>query len=204
MRHPWRDRIISFRRGESALRELRIIVAMDQVMNDAGMIGVLFPELFQDGGCLKLFRQTSVVERGITNSEYREGMEGLHFEIVRILVAQLAHRFFVRDYRIARPDWPMTRLPDGGCARTVRRMVIDIQRRDKSALAICAGIHYHPFFNSRFARAHFVRGRWRPNRMPPGHGDSPLRHRAFRVALGYSCKNAPRLFVKEWMQQRDA
>src|SRR5438874_8380450 len=197
MRHPWRDRIISFRRGESALRELRIIVAMDQVMNDAGMIGVLFPELFQDGSCLKLFRQTSVVERGITNSEYREGMEGLHFEIVRILVAQLAHRFFVRDHTIAWSDWPMTRLPDGSSGSSVGDVVINIQRPDKSALALRAGIHCHRFFNSRFARAHFIRSGWRPDRMPPSHGDSPLRHCAFRVAFDHRCENASCLLVKE-------
>ena len=67
---------------------------MDQVMNDPGMISVLFPELFQDGGRLKLFRQARVVRRGVTNSQHRERVESLHFEIVRILVAQLTALLF--------------------------------------------------------------------------------------------------------------
>ena len=37
--------------------------------------------------------------------------------------------------------------------------------------------------------------------MPPCHGDSPLRHRAFRVALGYGSKNASRLFIEKRVEQ---
>ena len=40
--------------------------------------------------------------------------------------------------------------------------------------------------------------------MPPRHGDSPLGHRAFRIALGHRSKNAPRLFVEERVEQRHA
>src|SRR6266567_2275261 len=69
VRYPWRDGIITLGRGQSALGERGIIVAMDQVMNDAGMVCVLFPELFQDGGCLKLLRQTRVIRRGVTDSQ---------------------------------------------------------------------------------------------------------------------------------------
>ena len=48
------------------------------------------------------FDKRRVVRRGITNAEHRERVEGLHFEIVRILVAQLPHCFLVGDYPIAR------------------------------------------------------------------------------------------------------
>jgi hypothetical protein len=48
VRHPRRDRIICLGCGQAALSELRIIVGMDQVMNDPGMVRVLFPEFFQD------------------------------------------------------------------------------------------------------------------------------------------------------------
>ena len=54
VRHPRRDGIICLGCGQAALSELRIIVGMDQVMNDPGMVSILFPELFQDACRLKL------------------------------------------------------------------------------------------------------------------------------------------------------
>src|SRR6266516_2759100 len=101
VRHPWRDGSITSGRGQSAFGERRIIVAMDQVMNDAGMVRILFPQLFKNGGCLELFRQTRVTGRSITDGQDRECVKSLRFEIVRMLVAQLAHRFFVRDPTVA-------------------------------------------------------------------------------------------------------
>src|SRR5439155_9666146 len=124
-------------------------------------------------------------------------VEGLGFEIVRILVAGLAHRSFVGNHPIARSDWPMTRLSNRTRCRTVRRIVIDVERRNEPSLAVCPGIHRHCFFNGSFARAHFLRSGWRPNRMPPRHGDSPLSHRTFRVLLGHRRENTSRLFVEE-------
>src|SRR5437667_10367113 len=96
-------------------------------------------------------------------------MEGLHFEIVRILVAQLAHRGFVGDHTIAWSNWPMTRLPDGSCRSSVGAVVINIQRPDKFALALRARIHCLRFFISPFARDQFNRTRWRPDRARPTH-----------------------------------
>jgi len=93
MRYPWRDGIITLRGGQSTLSERRVVVTMNQVMNDTGMVCILFPQLFEGSGCLELLRQARVIGRGITDSEDREGVEGLDLEIVRILVAQLVHRF---------------------------------------------------------------------------------------------------------------
>src|SRR5678815_1456244 len=59
--YPWRDIIVKLGCSQAALSELRIIVGMDQVMNDSGMVRFLFPELFQYAGSLKLFRQARVV-----------------------------------------------------------------------------------------------------------------------------------------------
>jgi len=88
---------------------------MDQVMNDSGMVRVSFPELLQDAGSLKLFRQACIVRRGVTTSQHRERIEGLHFEIVWILIAELAHRFFISDHSIARSDGTVTRLSNRSC-----------------------------------------------------------------------------------------
>ena len=87
VRYPWRDGTVTLGRGQPPLGERGIIVAVDQVMNDAGMVRVLFPQLFKDGGCLKLLRQTRVGGRGVTDTQDRERVEGLSFKIVRILVA---------------------------------------------------------------------------------------------------------------------
>src|SRR5436305_15048697 len=107
---------------------------MDQVMNDAGMIWILFPELFQNRRRLKLLGQTGVGRRGITDTEDRESVKGLHFEVVRIFIAEFPHRRFVRDDAVARPHWSVTRLANCACARTLRRVVVNVERGDKSAL----------------------------------------------------------------------
>src|SRR5437870_2636026 len=40
--------------------------------------------------------------------------------------------------------------------------------------------------------------------MPPRHGDSPLRHRALRIAFGDGGKNASRFFIEKRMEQGHA
>ena len=197
VRHPWRDRSITLRSGEPALGQRRIVVAMDQVMNDTRVIWVLFPKLFEDGGCLELFRQARVVRCRVAYSQDRETVERLGFEIVRILVAELTHRVFVSHDAVARSDWAMTRLSNSTSVRTIRRIVISVECRDESSLSIGSSVHRPCFFNGRLARTHLVRSRWCPNRMPPRHGDSPLRHGAFGIALGHRCENASRLFVEK-------
>src|SRR5207247_7779637 len=111
----------------------------------------------KEGGCLEMSRQSRVMTHGITCSQDRESVESLDFEIVRILVAQLVHRFFVSDHTIAWSNWSMTRLTDRASVRTVRRIVINIERCDESSLSIRSCIQCHCFFNSRFAGAHLVR-----------------------------------------------
>src|SRR5438874_2589748 len=78
---------------------------MDQVMNDTGMVWILSPELFQNGRSLKLLGQTGVTRRGITDSQDRETVKGLHFEVLRIFVAKLPHRRFVGNDAVAGPHW---------------------------------------------------------------------------------------------------
>ena len=197
VRHPWRNRSITLRGAEPALSQCRIIVAMDQVMNDTRMIWVLFPKLFEDDGCLELFRQARVVRCRVAYSQDRETVERLGFEIVRILVAELTHRVFVSHDAVARSDWAMTRLSNRTSVRTIRRIVIKIECRDESSFSIGSSVHGHCFFNGCLARTHLVKSGWCPNRMPPRHGNSPLSHGAFGIALGHRCENAPGLFVEK-------
>src|SRR5436305_13108126 len=109
---------------------------MDQVMNDAGMIWILFPELFQNRRRLKLLGQTGVTRRGITDTEDRESVKGLHFEVVRIFIAEFPHCRFVRNDAVARPHWSMTRLTNCTCARTLWRVAVNVERGHESPLPI--------------------------------------------------------------------
>src|SRR5438045_9195115 len=93
--HPWRNFIVTLGRNQSPLGQLRIIVGMDEVMDDSRMVRILFPQLFQHAGSLKLLRQARVVRRGVTSSEHRERVEGLHFEIIRMLEVQTFYAFAV-------------------------------------------------------------------------------------------------------------
>ncbi len=95
-------------------------------MNDAGMIGVLFPQLFQQCGGLELFGQSRVVRRRIANAEHRKGVQGLHLEIVGIFVAKLMHRIFVGHHPITRSNRSVTRLSHRPRGRTLGRIVINI------------------------------------------------------------------------------
>src|SRR5439155_3979973 len=124
--HPWRNVIVSLCRNQSALGQLMIIVGMDEVMDDSRMVRILFPQLFQHVGSLELLRQTRVVRRGVTSSQHPERVEGLHFEIVRMLVAELAHCFFIRDHPIARSDGPVTRLSNRSCGGTIGRIIVGL------------------------------------------------------------------------------
>ncbi len=112
VRNPRRDGTVASGGGQSALGERWIIVAMDQIVGDAGMVRVFLPQLFQESSRLQLVGQSRVSRRRITNRQYREGVKGLRFKIVGILVVKLAHRFFISDHAIARSHWPMTGLSD--------------------------------------------------------------------------------------------
>src|SRR5205814_9399257 len=87
------------------------------------------------------------------------------------------------------------------CGRTIRRIVIDIERSNESPFAIRTGGHSHGLRDRCLARAHFIGSRRCPDRMPPRHCDAPLSHGAFWVLLGHGSENASRLFVEELMQQ---
>src|SRR5207245_2056197 len=126
------------------------------------------------------------------------------FEIVRILLVKLAHRFFISDYPIARPYGPMTGLSNRARVGTIRCVVVDIERLDESSLALRASGHPHGLLDYCLAGTHFV-GSWRrPDRMPPCHGDSPLRHSTVWILLCYGSENSPGLFIDERVQQRHA
>ena len=91
----------------------------------------------------------------------------------------------------------MTGLSDFARGRFVWSVVVGIQRRDKYPLAIGAAGHCHRLIRRPLAGAHFVGSRRRPDWMPPGHCDSPLRHGTRWILLGNLRENPARLLIKE-------
>src|SRR4029077_3194841 len=133
----------------------------------------------------------------ITRGQYCEGVKGLCFEVIGIPLGKLAHLFFISDHPIARSYWPVTGLSNRAQVGTVRGIVVDIERLDEASLALCASGHSHGLLDCCLAGAHFVRSWRRPNRMPPCHGDSPLRHGAVWILCRDLGENPARLFIKE-------
>ena len=202
--NPRRDRTVTAGGSQSALRVRRIIVAMDQIVGDAGMLGIFLPQLFEDAQRLRVDWTTSCRSgwRSPPPAPPRRKRSAFQNrrDIDRKACASLFHTR-PRD-RAARLAHDKTARPRP--SRAVRRAVIGIQRCDKLPLAIGAGLHRHGLVRCRFAGAHFVGSRRRPDRMPPRHGDSPLRHGTGWILGGDLGENPARLFVKKRVQQRDA
>jgi hypothetical protein len=98
----------------------------------------------------------------------------------------------------------MTGLSNRARVGAVRAIVVDIECLDESSLALRASGHCHGLLDCCLTGTHFV-GSWRhPDRMPPRHGDSPLRHRTVWIPCRDRGENPPRLFIKERVQQGDA
>src|SRR5207249_10628900 len=95
-------------------------------------------------------------------------------------------------------------LPDLARGGAVRCVVVGVQCRDKAALEIAPSLHCHGLLRCHLACLHFV-GSWRrPDRMPPCHRDSPLRHGTVWILCRDLGKNPACLLIKERVQQRHA
>ena len=72
MRDPGRDRSVGICCPQSARGERGIIVTVDKIMGDAGMVRILGPKLFEDFRRRELVRQASVVRRGVADGQTRQ------------------------------------------------------------------------------------------------------------------------------------
>src|SRR5437016_10480500 len=166
VRNPRCDGTVAPGGGQPALSQCWVVVAVNQIVNDAGMVAVFLPQLFQESSGLKLLGQSRVSRACITRGQYREGVKGLRFEIVGILLGKLAHRFFISDYSIACSYWPMTRLSNRARVGAVRGIVVDIERPNESSLALRDSGHSHGLLDCCLAGTHFLGSRRCPARMP--------------------------------------
>ncbi len=86
MQRVWRvrgDVGVAARRGQALLRERRRVVAVDEIVRDARMVGVLGELLLEDAGRLEV-RGIRLVGRGLRRGEV-ERVEDLRFVVVRVL-----------------------------------------------------------------------------------------------------------------------
>lgn len=66
MQRVWgsgRDLSITASSGQSQLRELRLVVSVDQIMGYTRVVGLRGEQLFQDRGCLPAIRKSRILVR---------------------------------------------------------------------------------------------------------------------------------------------
>ena len=96
MRSSRRDFGITLGRPEPLIRDRRIVVGVDQVMSDAGVIGLALEDRLQDRRGLELVRVGLVRRR--RRHVQRQGIVHLRFVVVRIALRQLLHRLHIGLY----------------------------------------------------------------------------------------------------------
>src|SRR5580692_3362709 len=85
---------VTARGGKAEFREPRLVIAMNEVVRDAGMVRFDSEEFFQDRGGLLAVGEGFVVVR--FGGEQGERVENRRFVIVRIGLVNLLHRVGVR------------------------------------------------------------------------------------------------------------
>src|SRR5262249_30896207 len=158
-----RDLGVTPRRREPLLGQRRRIVAVNEVMRDAGMIGHLGADRLENGGGLAL------ICGGLVGGERRrlEGgpIENRRLAVLGEAVVQLRHRLLIGE----RPRAMVARseiLVEGG------------DRLDVATLALGLGAECLRLRGGARTRPQRLLA-WRiPEWVPPAHGDTPLRHGA--------------------------
>ncbi len=159
---------IAPRGAQSPLGELRIVVAVNDVVGGARMIGLGIEHRFEQHSRLELVLEGLV--RGERRCQKRECVEDCGFSILRMAGVQLRHGPFVGQRALA--------------VRTL--LEIPIERRDRPNVPLLA-------FGTRTERLralHELRAslqvcplRRHPQRMEQAHRHPPVRHGAGHVAL---------------------
>jgi hypothetical protein len=189
MRSGGSDLRISAGGRQAELRQLWLVIAVDQVMHNSGMIGLGGEQLLQDRASF-----LAVGKRGVViglGREQRERIKSSRLVVVRILPVHLLH----------------CRGVSPGSRFVVRFLAVGVERlqgQDVIALAVSRpGLHLAGLLQLRRGPLDGWRIRLIPELMPQAHGLAPVRHGALRVLLFDVEKSLLRLFVPERMQQRD-
>ena len=175
--------------GQRARRERRHVVAVNQIVRDAGMIGLHFVEPLEDRGGLQLVRV------GLVGGRRRlidgEGVERGGLAIVRILRRELRHRLLVgeRPRAVIECGGVLVEQRDGGdvgaLAIGFRADRLRLLRRDEAVLQ------------------HLRRAQAGERVAPRRHRDPPLCDAARRIVVEHFLEAGDRVGELERVQERD-
>ena len=174
----------------SELRQLRLVVAVDQIMRHARMIGLGGEELFKNRGCLFAVGECLVVV-GLGGKQ-RERVESCGFVIVGIGLDTLSSSRRNRLWRGRRGRAFPSR------NRTRRSLRCSRFRGQWLSWPV-----FRQLFTFQAASDDFG-VRFIPELMPDAHGDAPVSHGAVRIVLCNLNEFLFGLFVPERVQQGDS
>ena len=161
------------------------IVAVNQIMDDAGVIGLLSPNLVENLGRLALIGVGFVGrQRGCVQSQ---PVEHCGLAILGVAEVDLFHRLLVGD----------------GPRVMIKLVAFAIEGRDRSDVVLLTfglwsrgnGLLYR--LSARLQRR---RARWIPQWIPMAHRDAPIPHRAAGFGFGDRGKPLQCLGIPERMQ----
>ena len=175
-------------RGEGIGGKLRIVERVDHVMRDAGMLRLEGQEGVQDRGRLLLVREARVARR--RRAEQRQGVEDLRFMVVGQLLREL-------------PDGIAVGLRAGLVIEPIGVAIEGADRGDVSALPLGLCIELRGLSRGGRSRRQLLRIRRGPDRVVPGHRDSPVGHRARGILRRDGLERPPRFLVAEGVQESD-
>ena len=182
-----RDLRVTAGGGQAELRQLRLVVGVDQVVGHAGMVGLDGEEFFQDRRRLLAIGEGGVVVR--FGGEQRERVEDRGFVIVRIGLVNLLHRVGVGL----------------GASFVIQLLRVAVEGRDGCDVGLLArsGGAVGGFRLVNFVEAVLddFGVRVIPELMPQAHGHAPVRHGAVGIVDGNLLEFFFGLFVPEGVQQ---
>ena len=188
MRAGRSDLAIGSRGGERLRRERWIVAGVNNVVHEAGVVGVLRPERLKHGHGLSLLSEAGIGRRH--RGQQRQRIEGAGIGVVGMRGVELAHgRRVSIDARLV----------------VLRARPIEIgEAGDVLTLAWRFGGMRLCGFDLAPAGRHRIVVRALPDLVENAHRDAPVGHRAAGIALQDSLELGSCLLVPEVVQQRDA
>ena len=186
VRRRRRDPGVLVGHGDATVRQRGEVIAVDQVVRHARMVGILLVDRLQDRDRLQQRIHVLVIERLVQ----RQRVEDLGLDVVGILLDERLHGLLV----VLRP-----RVLIDGLVVLVERL----QRGEPVALALGLGADGLALFDRLQAFLQCLRGERRNERVRAlADGDTPVRDRAARVRLGDRGERLDRLREEEGVLHR--
>ena len=187
VRHKGRDFAIPARRGEALVGDCRIVVSVDDVVGQAGMVGMRHPELLQHLARGLLIGE-GLVARGRDRDQHQR-VERLRLDVVWVLARELSHRL-------------LERLGAFGVRHRLSVFVEDLKRGDEVLLALRSFLDVLRLGERGGAVLQILRRRWPPERVVVRHRHPPVRHGTVSVLGGHTAQDGDGLVVEHRMEQR--